>query len=115
MSRALLFCLVCLAPAGAYAQVEDPRILGRGDSNNDHTVNVTDVIYLNSYLYNGGPAPPCMNQADANDDGRVDVSDPIYLLNYLFQGGPAPPWPGPNNIYCVNDPAPFPGCANPCG
>lgn len=80
---------------------EDINILGRGDSNNDHVVNVSDVVHMNSYLYNGGPAPPCLNNADANGDGAFNNSDPVYLLNWLYNGGSAPPAPGPNNQSCV--------------
>jgi len=97
----------------AEAQVpEDIDIIGRGDSNLDHTVNVSDVVYLNSYLYKGGPAPPCLNNADVNGDGVVNGSDPVFLLDYLYNGGSAPPWPGPNNQTCVVNPEPSPHSCN---
>ena len=93
---------------------DDERIMGRGDANNDAVVDGSDPVYLNAYLFNGGPAPPCMNQADANDDGAVDISDSIYLLSWLYSGGPEPPAPGPFNTECTVDEAPNPGCENPC-
>lgn len=74
----------------------------RGDANQDDAVNLTDSIYLNNYLFQGGPAPPCMDAADVNDDGSVNNSDPIYLNNWLYKGGPAPPPPGPST--CSYDP-----------
>jgi hypothetical protein len=102
---------------GAHAQgvSDDPLLLERGDANSDGVVNLTDAMVINSYLYSGGPAPPCMNQADANDDGVVDGSDAIYLCNWLFCGGMAPPYPGPYNTVCAIDPLPRPGClVSPC-
>ncbi|HVP36791.1 MAG TPA: M1 family aminopeptidase, partial [Terriglobales bacterium] len=62
----------------------------RGDANNDGKVTVSDVVYMISYLYKGGPAPSPLGKADANCDGNVNVADVIYLINYLFKGGPLP-------------------------
>jgi len=90
-------------------------IMRRGDANSDGVVNVSDPVFLNSFLFGGGHPPPCMNQADANNDGQVDVSDSVYLLTWLYQGGSAPPAPGPYNSVCTLDDEPYPGCAvNPC-
>ncbi len=69
----------------------------RGDANGDGKIDLSDSIYLNSYLFKSGPPPGCMDAADANDDGKVDISDGIYLNNYLFLGsGSPPPAPYPN-------------------
>lgn len=111
----LRLALVACVGVGSRVSAADPQwidILGRGDSNMDHVVNVTDVIHLNAYLYSGGPAPPCLNNADINADGLVNASDPVFLLNYLFNGGSAPPWPGPNNQTCVANPEPSPRSCN---
>jgi hypothetical protein len=59
-----------------------------GDTNGDGIVNVSDVFYLVSYLYSGGPRP--IGSGDVNGDGKVDAVDVFYLINYLFAGGPAP-------------------------
>ena len=94
---------------------EDIEIFLRGDANNDKVVNVTDAISINSFLFAGGPEPPCMNQADANNDGLVNVSDSTFILSWLYNGGSQPPSPGPFNTVCVADDAPYPGCAvRPC-
>ena len=82
----------------------DPRIiLRRGDANNDGVVDVSDPMFLNTWLQTEAPedAPPCMNQADANDDGRVDSLDTVYLLNWLYNGGPPPPSPGSHATKCT--------------
>jgi hypothetical protein len=94
--------------------IDISEIIKRGDSNHSGVVNMSDVVYLNSYLFNGGPAPQCMNEADAQHDGRVDVSDPIYLLNWLYSGGPAPPAPGPFNTSCTTSSAPVISCNVGC-
>ena len=52
------------------------------------------AAYLVGYLFQGGPAPPCMDEANVDalvgPAGPVDVADLTYLVGYLFQGGPAP-------------------------
>lgn len=107
---------LCLATVFATPVFDDPRIiLRRGDANSDGVVNISDPTVINAFLFQGGPAPPCMNQADANNDGRVDISDSTYLFNFLFGGGSAPPYPGPQNTQCVLDDEPYPGCnVSPC-
>jgi len=63
----------------------------RGDANHDGIVNVSDVVYLISYLFKGGPAPiPSTIVGDANCDGKVTVADAVSLIYYLFKGGPKP-------------------------
>jgi aminopeptidase N len=62
----------------------------RGDANHDLVVDVGDVIYIVSYLYNDGPGPLPLESADVNCDGIVNVSDVVYLVNYLYKGGPPP-------------------------
>jgi len=64
-----------------------------GDVNADAGVSVSDVVYLISHLFKGGPAPQCdpyLSCADANGDGKVSISDIVYLIACLFKGGPPP-------------------------
>lgn len=70
----------------------------RGDANNDGTPDISDAMFLLSYLFGAGYTPDCLEACDINDDGAPDISDAIYMLAFLFSGGPAPP-------------APFPACA----
>ena len=96
MSRIALFVLMCVAftvVSTAALIDEDPGAIMRGDADDNGSINVTDIIYLNNYLYAGGPPPPCMDQGDVDDSGSINVTDPIYLSNWLFNGGP--PAPGP--------------------
>ena len=74
-----------------YSKVVDwiwPSICG--DVNADGLINVTDIVYLINYLFQGGPAPYPIQVADVNSDGAVNVIDVVYLINYLFGGGPPP-------------------------
>ena len=67
----------------------------RGDGNADGQTDVSDAVFILSYLFTGGPTPSCLDAADSNDSGgtAVDLSDPIHLLYFLFIGGPEPPAP----------------------
>jgi hypothetical protein len=62
----------------------------RGDATGDGQVNFSDVAYLLSYLFKGGPAPAPLESGDANCDNTTNLTDAIYLLNYLFKGGLLP-------------------------
>jgi hypothetical protein len=61
-----------------------------GDANGEGVVDVSDVVYLVSYLFLGGDPPVPMQAGDVNLDGIVDSADVVYLINYLFKGGPPP-------------------------
>lgn len=107
--------LVTVLSACLFGVGFDPTVIfRRGDANHDRGVNVSDAIFLNSYLYSGGPAPPCMNEADANDDGHLDGADPVYILGWLYSGGPAPPWPGPTNSTCTHEANAYISCDSGC-
>jgi len=91
----------------------------RGDANSDGSLDLSDCIYILSYLYLGQSAPACLKTADCDDTDAVDLSDVIYGLNYLYLSGPPIPEPHPN---CGIDPTPDdglsclaypPGCGNP--
>jgi len=77
-----------------------------GDLNGDGVIDLSDVIYVSSSLFQGGhpPVPFCIPagvntrgrcnavEGDVNGDNGVDLSTAIYLLTFLFQGG-SPPLP----------------------
>jgi hypothetical protein len=70
----------------------------RGDVDKSGGVDITDVVQLTRYLFQGGQAPVCLDAADANDDGLVELSDPVYLLFWLFiPQSPPPPEPFPES------------------
>jgi hypothetical protein len=62
-----------------------------GDVNRDGVINIADVVYKVTYLFQDGPPPPWpMNRADDNGDGVVNIADVVYEVTYLFENGPPP-------------------------
>ena len=76
----------------------------RGDPDGSGSADVGDAVSLLNHLFQGTPAPSCLESADVNNDGALDVSDPIALLRYLFLGGDAPAKPGPPGLPCGPEP-----------
>ncbi len=66
----------------------------RGDTNNNGSISIADIVYLINYLLKGGAPPQYYNTGDTNCDGTVSISDVVYLINYLFKSGPLPCFPG---------------------
>jgi hypothetical protein len=61
-----------------------------GDANGDGDVDISDAVYLISYIFSGGAAPIPLLAGDANCDHMVDISDVVYLISYIFSGGQPP-------------------------
>lgn len=62
----------------------------KGDCNGNGEVDVSDAVYLISFLFKGGLAPIPFRSGDVNCDSRVSVADVVYLVNYLFKAGSPP-------------------------
>jgi len=62
------------------------------DANNNGTVDISDAVYLISYIFGGGaaPIPNAIGSGDADCSGAVDISDAVYLISYIFAGGGVP-------------------------
>ncbi|MBI4605250.1 MAG: hypothetical protein HY721_25080 [Planctomycetes bacterium] len=79
----------------------------RGEINSDGKLDLSDSVFLLTYLFVDETAPPprCFDAADSNDDALVDISDAILVLAYLFVGGPPPkpPFPGPGQDPTTRD------------
>ncbi|MCX6832695.1 MAG: dockerin type I domain-containing protein [candidate division Zixibacteria bacterium] len=71
-----------------------PTCTACGDANSDGGIDISDAVFLISYIFSGGVAPGFCNyvtgKGDANGDGEVDISDAVYLISYIFSGGSAP-------------------------
>ncbi len=67
-----------------------PVLVQAGDLDQDGAINIADLTYLVSYLFQGGPAPDPYGSGDVNCDGTVNVADLTYFVAYFFQGGPEP-------------------------
>lgn len=73
----------------------------RGDSDQNGAIDITDGVFIQNYLFLGGPAPHCLDAVDPDDNGQVNLTDAVYIYNFLFSGGPEPEPPYPN---CGEDP-----------
>ena len=72
----------------------------RGDlDHNGSGPDITDLVYLVTYMFGGGPSPACEEPvgsgyfAEADFDGNgtgPDITDLVYCVTYMFGGGPAP-------------------------
>jgi len=67
----------------------------RGDTNHDGFVDLSDVIVLLQFLFQGRSTIECESAGDADDNGHLEISDAIRVLNFLFAGGTPPAVPGP--------------------
>ncbi len=61
-----------------------------GDLNNDGGVDISDLVYLVAYMFQGGLAPQPLSLANVNgsDSDNPDISDLTYFVSYMFQSGP---------------------------
>ena len=94
----------------------------RGDPDGTGMADISDALFVLSFLFLEGSAPACLESADVNNDGGIDIADCIRILFWLFTGGPEPGAPGPVSLPCGSDPDPpgSPGdlgCSSypPCG
>ena len=85
----------------------------RGDANSDGNQDLSDAVFILSYLFLGGTTPACTRALDVDDDGVVIITDPVALLSHLFIGLPPPPPPfaacgtdnTPDSLPCASHPA----------
>lgn len=87
-----------LNPSFNYGTAENPNpwcikvgpIYDCGDANGDGRVNVSDVVWIQNFIFKGGESPIPWSNGEVNCDGSVNVSDAVWIINYIFLGGPAP-------------------------
>ncbi len=61
-----------------------------GDVDDNDRVDITDAVFLVSYIFGGGPAPDPLESGNVDCNDRVDITDAVYIVTYIFGGGPAP-------------------------
>ena len=101
VSHWILF--LCLMTVGTSTFGEPCTFFRRGDSNDDMSVDLSDVIFTLRYKFRSGEEPVCMDAADSNDDGRLNIADSIYMIYYFFGGVAEIPAPV---VDCGADPTP---------
>ena len=84
-----------LAGATALKSAAPVEHFRRGDVDGNALVQLTDAIYLLTWLYLSGPEPPCPDASDSDDNGILELTDAIYSLTWLFLSGTPMPSPGP--------------------
>ncbi len=67
---------------------------GPDDGTFPGSMNIGDLVYMVAYMFQGGPAPPCLEEADCNGDGDIDIADLVCMVSFMFQFG-LPPLPCP--------------------
>jgi len=72
-----------------------------GDVNNDDIVDMMDVIYLVSYVFQSGSAPPIVDAADMDGYTGLNISDVRFLVAWLFTGGPPPCSDAPKSAHVI--------------
>lgn len=93
-------------PGGFRYGTAGPRFV-RGDCNADGSINISDGIFVLSFLFLGGDEPPCLEACNPDDGADLNISDGIAILNFLFLGGQAPAPPHPD---CGTDETEGPSC-----
>ncbi|HOP06680.1 MAG TPA: hypothetical protein PLF13_05235 [candidate division Zixibacteria bacterium] len=59
-----------------------------GDINNSGAgPDISDLVYLVTWMFSQGPPPPVMSAGNVNGEGSIDISDLVYLVNFMFQQG----------------------------
>ncbi len=61
-----------------------------GDVNGDNQVNVSDAVYMISWIFVGGPPPQPLIVADVNCDNQANISDAVYIINWIFNSSDDP-------------------------
>jgi len=65
---------------------------GNVDGSLDEVLDISDIVFLVDYMFDGDPTPPCLGEADIDGSvgGVIDISDLVHLVDYMFSGGIAP-------------------------
>lgn len=74
--------------AVAVAVTDPPYMCGDADASK--VINVSDAVYLISYVFSGGRAPEPIASGDCDCNALVNISDVVFLIAHIFAGGPAP-------------------------
>lgn len=68
-------------------------VCGDIDGSGDE-LNVADLVFLVTYMFQQGPEPPVFRATDVDGSGEgPNVADLVYLASYMFSGGPVPQCP----------------------
>lgn len=74
---------------GVSVRIVDPPYYC-GDADHSSRVDISDVVFLISYIFAGGAAPNPLIAADTDCDGSVDIADAVRVIQYIFGSLPSP-------------------------
>ncbi len=58
------------------------------DGNLSDVIDISDLVHLVDYMFNGGPPPPIPEAADVDGSGgTLDIADLVYMVDYMFNNG----------------------------
>lgn len=61
-----------------------------GDVDDDELINISDAVFVISYIFNSGTAPDPIESGDVDCNGLTNITDAVYLIAFIFGDGPAP-------------------------
>ncbi len=61
-----------------------------GDINGVDGIDISDLVWLVSFMFSGGPSPVPYDAGDVDCTESIDISDLVYLVDYMFSGGIEP-------------------------
>lgn len=62
-----------------------------GDVDMSGEIDIQDLVFLVTYMFNGGPQPWVLGACEMDGNGvGPDIADLVYLVTYMFGGGPPP-------------------------
>ena len=61
----------------------------------DEPLDIADLVWLITYMFQNGPLPVSAEEADINASLAIDIADLVYYVTYMFGGG-LPPMPCPD-------------------
>ncbi len=63
-----------------------------GDVDGNSSIDIADLVFMVTYMFNGGLAPLALASMDVDGSGVIDISDMVFLTDYMFGSptGPAP-------------------------
>lgn len=65
-------------------------IRGNVDSDALDQIDISDLVFLVAFMFQGGDEPLCMDEANIDGLGVIDISDLVGLATYMFSGGVEP-------------------------
>ncbi len=63
----------------------------RGNIDGLADIDISDLVYLVAFMFQGGPSSPCPEEGNVDGLAGIDISDLVYLVAFMFQSGATPP------------------------